>query len=145
MHRAWASFKPAYDSWINENAIKETKLRLAIRYSEQCESLFGELAEAKQKELEQKSVTQPSNNPESEGDKKLLLERGLLNDVATSRWIIGRSHQILGEKDLAAKWYKKAANLTFARTLNANGNGFWAPAEDANARITELGNTRESK
>lgn len=138
MHRTWSSFKPAYDAWIDKDVVKEKQLRMAIRYSERSDSLFGQLAESKQDALLQARVPPPPINPESEAEKKLLLERGLLNDVATSRWILGRSYEILGETELANKWYQKTTNLTFARTLNANGQGFWSPSEDAAARLSEM-------
>ena len=62
---------------------------------------------------------------------------GVLNDVATNYWILGRSHQALGNRAEARAAYASCAALPCARTWDPRG-WFWNPATDCANRARQL-------
>jgi hypothetical protein len=70
--------------------------------------------------------------------KAAIFANGPLNDVATNLWIKGRSHVELGKNDAARIAFRSCARLRCARTWDASGGWFWAPAADCADRLASL-------
>lgn len=69
-----------------------------------------------------------------DGAKASIFQNGLLNDVATNLFILGRSNQALGNPDAARAAYESCASLQCARTWDPRGF-FWSPALDCRAQL----------
>jgi len=79
----------------------------------------------------------------SNEEKTIILQRGLLNDVATCWFIKGRSFERLGNTREAIRAYSEVERYPHARIWDESWPGFWSPAEKAQERRTYLqqGNT----
>jgi len=63
-----------------------------------------------------------------------------LNDVGTALFILGEAYQNAGQKDEAAKAYKRVINeFSYAQCWDPGG-WFWKPAEAAQQKLSELDN-----
>ena len=109
----------------------------AISASQKCINEFKGSADREQKELESSKTPLPPKGRVSEVIKKTILDRGLLNDVATCYFIKGRSAEYLGRIDEAKQSYQEASKYTFARCWDPKG-WFWAPSEAAQDRLSTL-------
>lgn len=110
----------------------------AIKKAEQCIEEFEPSALKEQKELEKNNTPQPPKGKVSEDVKKVILNRGLLNDVATCWFIKGRSFEKLRKNQEAIQAYGNAAKYTYARTWDPEGKLFWSPAAAADDRKSYL-------
>lgn len=109
----------------------------AIAKAQQCIDEFVGGANREQAELEKKNTPLPPNGKVSSTEKDVIMERGLLNDVATCYFIAGRSAEYLKNIELARTSYLQAAKYTYARTWDPGG-WFWSPAEAAADRLSQL-------
>ena len=137
--RAAESDKP-----INEQLVEAAWRSFATKdYSlatRKCTELVDEFrpsADREQSTLEQKKAPVPVKGKPQENERKLILERGLLNDVATCYFIIGRSEEFQGRVETARVAYSQAAKYTYARTWDPKG-WFWSPSEAAQDRMSGL-------
>jgi hypothetical protein len=110
----------------------------AISKAEECTSSFRSSAEKIQNHLLSANEVLPPTGSVSDEMKKTIFNRGLLNDVATCYFIMGKAYQ--GKKDLdsAAIAFQNAKSLTYARTWDPNG-WFWSPSEAATKELKRMG------
>ena len=73
----------------------------------------------------------------SADEKKAILFRGVLNDVATCYYIKGQAAEGRGFIKEAIEAYTGAQQFPDARTYDPKG-WFWSPAEAATDRIAQL-------
>ena len=106
----------------------------AIAKAQECIDEFRGSADREQAELEKQKVPSPAKGKVTEVEKQAIFARGLLNDVGTCYFIIGRSAEYLDRKDLSREAYTHAARYTYARTWDPGG-WFWSPAEAAKDRV----------
>lgn len=119
------------------NAFNAKDYSSAIAKAQECIDEFRGSASREQAELEKQKFPLPPKGKVTEAEKKTIFNRGLLNDVATCYFILGRSAEYLGRKDLAQEAYGHAIRYTYARTWDPSG-WFWSPAEAAEDRLTSL-------
>jgi hypothetical protein len=119
------------------NAFNAKDYSNAIAKAQECIDEFCGSANREQAELEKQKVPLPPKGKVTEAEKQTIFARGLLNDVGTCYFILGRSAEHLGRKDLAREAYGQAARYTYARTWDLGG-WFWSPAEAAEDRLAGL-------
>lgn len=112
--------------------------RQAIKKAEECIDEFQPSALREQKELERNNTVLPPVGKVGEAVKNVILNRGLLNDVATCWFIKGQSLERLGTIQEAIQAYSKAVRYTHARTYDPSWSGFWSPSQTASDRISYL-------
>lgn len=109
----------------------------AITKAQECIDKFRGSADREQAELEKEKAPPLPKGKVTEVEKQAIFVRGLLNDVGTCYFIIGRSAEYLDRKDIAQEAYTHAARYTYARTWDPGG-WFWSPAEAAEDRLAGL-------
>jgi len=72
------------------------------------------------------------------GQKQKILERGVLNDVATCLVILGKSYRELGEFEKAKEVFGECLQFPYARTWDPMTAGFWSPSEHSACQIIEI-------
>lgn len=119
------------------NAFNAKDYSNAIAKAQECVDEFRGSANREQTELEKQKIALPPKGKVTEAEKQAIFDRGLLNDVGTCNFILGRSAEHLNRKDLAREAYGQAARYTYARTWDP-GCWFWSPAEAAEDRLAGL-------
>jgi hypothetical protein len=128
------------------DAFNKSDYMAAIKGAEECIYEFEGTAKRQQSELAKNKEAMPPTGRVSPGDRSQILERGVLNDVATCLWIKGRSAEYLYRKskgrdsayrDQAVATYQATCGLTYARTWDTKGF-FWSPAEAASDGLARL-------
>lgn len=109
-----------------------------IKTAEECVTLFHEEALQEQKLLEEKGVPVPPKGKVTKTEKKEIFRRGLLNDVATCWFILGKAHAGKGDKEKARKAFKKALLFPYGRCFDPSNNSFWAPSDGAKVELRKL-------
>jgi len=110
----------------------------AISKAEQCIEQFGPSALREQRELERNNTPSPPEGKVSEEVKRTIINRGLLNDVATCWFIKGWSLERQKKNSQAMEAYDNAAGFTYARTWDPSWGGFWSPSKAATDRAANL-------
>jgi tetratricopeptide (TPR) repeat protein len=123
------------DAWL---ALNKGDYKSAIDKANKCVDEFGPLAEEQEHALDASNTQIPPNGTVNEIVKKDILNRGLLNDVATCWFIKGRSLEKLGKNSESIQAYKKCEEYTYARTYDPDANQFWSPSEASRARRVAL-------
>jgi hypothetical protein len=128
----------AWDAFTKKDYIN------AIGYADTCIDNFGRRALKIQFTLETDNITPPPvGNKFTEKEKKIIFERGVLNDVGTAYFIKGRSAEYLYKRDnvinityrqIAIDAYTAACRLRYARTWDERG-WFWSPCEASADRL----------
>jgi hypothetical protein len=106
--------------------------------AQRCIAEFSGAADRAQADLEKVQAPVPASANPSEAETRAIFARGLLNDVATCAWIVGRSAQQLGRAEVARAAYEKAAVYSYARCWDPRQSAFWSPAESARDSLTTL-------
>ena len=109
-----------------------------ITIAEECVTLFHEDALQEQKSLEQKGAFVPKGQVSKE-EKEKIFKRGLLNDVATCWFILGKAHAGKGNKEKAEKAFNKALLFSYARCYDPSNSSFWVPGDGARVELKNLG------
>ncbi len=120
------------------NGYNDGKYERAIEKAKECIIEFQEEALRQERELKGSKAPQPPVGKATAEKTKEILERGLLNDVATGWIIIGMSERKLGHNEKAISAFNKASQFTYARTYDPSWRGFWSPAEKATDYIKSL-------
>jgi hypothetical protein len=123
-------------------AFNNSKYIDAIKYADSCISKFSKDADKIQKKLYDANTKEPPTGSVTANEKTWIFSLGLLNDVATSLYIKGRSAEYLFEKGDKSKDYKKIAEdsyqelnkYKYGRTWDPKG-WFWSPYEAACNRL----------
>ncbi len=118
-------------------ALNKGDYRRAIMYADKCIDEFRGGANRAQARLEKETASLPPTGKVSASEKNIILARGLLNDVATCFFIMGRAAEYLGRKEDAKQAYQAASKYTYARCWDPKG-WFWSPAEVASERLSRL-------
>jgi hypothetical protein len=119
------------------DAFKSQDYSKAISKAKECVDEFRGSADREQDTLLSKKEALPPVGKVSEAQRQAIIARGLLNDVATCYYIIGRSAEFLGQLDIARDAYMHTVRYTYARTWDPAG-WFWSPAEVAKDRLANL-------
>ena len=118
-------------------AFNRNDFESAMANADKCVAEFRGAADREQADLEKAKEPPPAKDKFSEEEKKVILSRGLLNDVATCLYIKGRSAENLGRREEAKGAYEAARKYTYARAWDPQG-WFWSPAEAAEDRLAKL-------
>lgn len=118
-------------------ALNKGDYRRAIEYAGKGIDEFRGSADRAQAQLVREHAPLPPTGKVSASEKRTIMARGLLNDVATCFFIMGRASEYLGRKEEAKRSYQAAAKYTYARCWDPNG-WFWSPAEVASDRLSRL-------
>ncbi len=118
-------------------AYNRSDYKSAIELADKCINEFLGNAMREQEKLVAKKVPLPPVGEVSNRDRQIILERGLLNDVATCLYIKGRSLEAEGQKEEAVKVYKDTTKYTYARCWDPKG-WFWSLSEGALDRLRML-------
>jgi hypothetical protein len=134
-----AAARPLNEQLTSEawEAYNKDEYEAAILKARECIDEFEGGANRQQVELETAKAPHPPKDRFTETEKKEVLARGLLNDVATSYFIVGRSAERLGRSEDAKEAYRHATRYSYARTWDPKG-WFWSPAEAAEDRLARL-------
>jgi len=112
----------------------------AIKKVAECIDDFAPTAQRQHRELVDNADPLPPEGKVMDNKmKKQILERGLVNDVATCWFIKGRSLEKLKKTKGAIVAYCETAKYIYARTYDPSWDGFWSPAKVANDRVLSLG------
>ena len=104
----------------------------AIAYADKCAELYETEAKAMQENLRLQGSSPTQKSAEQ------IHVNWALNDVGTSYFIKAESLRELGRKEEALAAYKIVMNqFYYAQTWDPKG-WFWAPAEAASPRVTQL-------
>ena len=122
------------DGW---QAFNRENWEAASRKATECIEEFGPQAAIEQERLERDGAALPRTGAVSDEERTTILNRGPLNDVATSLFIKGRAAEKLGRVEDARRAYESAAKLTYGRCWDPAG-WFWSPAEASSARLQHL-------
>ena len=118
------------------DAFNKEKWSAAVSKAEECIAEFRGQADREQEKLQKNGTENPPTGAVPEGERKTILSRGLLNDVATCFFIKGRALEKLGRKEEARQAFQTAAKYTYARCWDPSG-WFWSPAEAAADRLSQ--------
>jgi hypothetical protein len=127
------------DTWREYNSANYLN---AIKFADQCIDEFGTAADLEQDKLIRENEPLPPNGKVNDFDKNRIFQRGLLNDVATSYFIKGKSAELQyrkggpkadSYKEMATKTYQ-ACRYKHARTWDPNG-WFWPTCDTALGRL----------
>lgn len=119
-------------------ALNDRDYEKAVLKARACIGEFQSAADKTQQKLESQGAPSPrTGKPLTEEEKQVILARGLLNDVATSFYIVGRAKENLGHLEDAKQAYRQAGRYSYARTWDPKG-WFWSPAESAGVRLEEI-------
>ena len=122
------------DAWT---ALAKGDFARAKASAQTCVADFHGAAELQQAELERDhSPTPPIGAPRGE-EKEIVLQRGLLNDVATCLYVEGQAAEGLGQATDAKATYTATLRYSFARTWDPKG-WFWSPTEAAAGRLQSM-------
>ncbi|WP_435006069.1 serine/threonine protein kinase [Tundrisphaera lichenicola] len=110
----------------------------AIEAASLCVKDFQGDANRIQKQLLNQSIDFPEGKASPEVRDKIF-QNGVLNDVATCLWIMGRSLEETQESERARQAYQQAALLNKARCWNPDDQSFWSPGLKANDTLEALG------
>ena len=123
--RAWDQF--------NRGAFED-----AIKAADRCIDEFKGQADREQDKLTKAKVPLPrTGKPASDKEKSAIMDRGVLNDVATCFYIKARSAENARKVDQAKEAYRICRGYTHARTWDAQG-WFWSPSETCSDRLAKL-------
>lgn len=111
--------------------------RAAVQKAGDCVSQFRDSADDEQADLEKRHALIPSGKVSKQAQIEII-DRGPLNDVATSFWIEGQALEKLNDIDGAKKAYEAASKYTYARCYDRGWDGFWSPSERAGQRLRHL-------
>ncbi|MCP4987489.1 MAG: tetratricopeptide repeat protein [Colwellia sp.] len=132
------------DTFKNEQLTRESWRSLeannyedTIVKAEECVTLFHDEALLEQQLLEKEGATVPKGRVVKE-EKEKIFKKGLLNDVATCWFILGKAHAAKGNKELAEKAFKKALLFSYARCYDPSDDSFWAPSDVAKVELKKL-------
>ena len=109
----------------------------AVIYADKCIDEYCANADREEVRFENSRAPIPPTGIATSVEKKAIWARALLNDVATSCYIKGRSFENMGQKDKAIEAYKTAAKYTYGRCWDPKG-WFWSPAEVSSDRLAML-------
>lgn len=133
------------ESFKNEQLTREAWRSLnakdfegTIKIAEECVTLFHEEALQEQKSLEEKHVPVPPKGKVTKNEKERIFSRGLLNDVATCWFILGKAHAGKSNKEKAEKAFNKALLFPYGRCFDPSNNSFWAPSDGAQVELKKL-------
>ena len=132
MNEVWEVFNKAKET--NDNS-------LYVETINKAEALIHEFepgARFRQKNLLEKNVKILEPGTRSIEEKKTIWEFGPLHEVSAAWWVIGRAMNAQGNTQEAIKAFKKAMEYPHALVYDPTWDGFWSPAEDAEARIEYL-------
>lgn len=142
---------PLHAKWAVEasRAQNARNWETALEKAKECIQRFGDQAEDIQSKL--KSINSPmipTGRITNEVNRREVVARGPLNDVAFCYLIIARAHvaqyhqepdkELKSAKDLLAqakKAYVKAMSLTYAYVYAPENGTFWRPAEAASREL----------
>jgi len=111
----------------------------AIKKAEECIDEFQPAAIRQQRDLREENTPVPPEGSVSADKKETIINRGVLNDVATCWFIIGKSYEKIEKQQEAIQAYCMAAKFTYARTYDPSWDGFWSPSQSAMDRLDSLG------
>jgi hypothetical protein len=124
LQRAWQAFNAS--EW-----------QTAIQHADACIIQFGHQARERQARINRSEQRCPPEGTVSDAEKRNIFNNGLLNDVATSYWIKGKSAATLKHETrgfdygtMAREAYENACHLACGRTWDPKG-WFWSPCEAA--------------
>jgi hypothetical protein len=119
------------------DAFNKANYAHAIDVAQKVIADFGKEADRIQQQLEN-TAGNPDDLSDVPARRQAILTRGPLNDVATCYLVEGWSAKYLNNKELARSAFSHAKLYTYARTLNADGTGFWSPAEAADTALADM-------
>jgi hypothetical protein len=130
----------AYDKQKEKDykAAMEEDYKTAKERAEECVKEFKGDAERLQAKLAEEGAVKPPIGSASWFVRRRIHQNGLLNDVATSWWLIGRCAGKLGQMEEARQAYQRAQKLTYARCWDPKMKIFWSPALKAGDDLDNL-------
>jgi hypothetical protein len=122
------------------NAFNKGDFNGAIASADECIADFRADADKEEAALENSGVPVPPTGHTEAADKKIILNRGALNDAATCFFIKGESTNKVGRKSDAIEAYLQVARYKYSRVFDPSGDFFWSPSEAAEGRLSDLRN-----
>ncbi|MDG1307009.1 MAG: hypothetical protein P8P22_02575 [Porticoccaceae bacterium] len=115
----------------------KNKHEQSIKTVDACFKLFSPAAVVMQKDLNAKKMKAPSVGKVNFKEKKKIDANWAVNDVSVALWAKARSHEKMGDIDLAAIIYSQCIFLSHGRAWDPKG-WFWSPASDCIRRGRNL-------
>jgi len=109
----------------------------AAQCAGECVGMFQKDADREQRLLEAEGAPLPPTGPVADPERTVLLNRGLLNDVAVCLYLQGLALENQDLHDRACDAYRGAMRYTYARAWD-DEYGFWSPADKAADRLASL-------
>jgi hypothetical protein len=111
----------------------------ALSVTEQCLDEFEQQALRDQRDVAQANRPTPdAGTAVTESQKREILARGVLNDVAACQFVRGRALERLQRTEEAISAYQGVQRFPDARVWDARPQIFWSPAQRAADRIAGL-------
>lgn len=119
------------------NALAARRYSTALSLADQCIGKYGTEATRDEAGLRSGREPLPKVGAVSGSEAQVMLSRGVLNDVAVSYDIMGRSLEELQRIPEAKQAYEHATQYEHARAWDPRG-WFWSPADHARDRLSVL-------
>jgi hypothetical protein len=137
------------ERWTRDasRAFERNDYDTAILSANKVVDLFGGTANRQQELLKNQNEPVPPVGRVFPWRSGNVASRGILNDVASSYWILGQSYENKGRGCEARDAYTAASRLTYARTWDPQWwplrgwspfGWFWSPAEVAQDRVAKM-------
>jgi len=137
--QAWLAFAKGQQRFLKDQHIDKEAFEEAIRKATFVIGEFSGIAASQQRGLLQTSMALPPVGPVTDDQRPRIFALGLINDVGTCHFIMGRSLEYMGQLDQARSAYQAATIFPYARAWDQRGGGFfWSPAEAALGRLAQM-------
>lgn len=111
----------------------------AIRQATACTDAFKGMADQAQRAFEREGMPPDAMARFARPDADLSGSDGVLDDVATCHFLVGRTYERMGGHLTEARGaYRRAVRYTFARTRDPDGR-CWSPSQAASACLATMG------
>ena len=128
MSEVWAEYNKVEESGKKEG------FEIVISKADRLIKKFAPSAMKKQKELNVQKKPLPKEGRASEDEKKRVWDFGPLHEVAAALWVKGNCYESMGDITMAIKSYDEVIKYPHAAVYDESFDGFWSPANDAEAR-----------
>lgn len=126
---------------------KHNEYDAAILSANKVVDLYGGMAMRQQEALESQKEPAPPTGRVFPWESGTVFSRGILNDVASSYWVLGQAYESRGKGCEAKSAYAAASKLTYGRAWDPQWwpirgwspvGWFWQPAELAQDRVAKM-------
>ncbi len=120
------------------NAFNKKDYQSSLEKAKECIIEFKTDAKLEENKFIENNIPEPPIGKVGPEEKKEILRRGLLNDVATCWYIIGKCEWKLNNLNKAISAFDSATVFQNARIYDPASDAFWSPAQKAQSYINAI-------